>query len=550
MVEFFQLPQGAGLLIAVFAIGALMVILAIIGSARTAVRISPKTREALLGVGLAFMGVSLGGYFISLYLQAGNDVPAPASTAAAPTATRYPVSPPTLTGLATATPDPATLVGSGAERRPLHAGIESNTVQGNQNNTTAAISPGSLDGSSALQCDPPVYYGIQHCTVAAIQILMIDPKAPRVRFETVLPQGYDREGDFGECRDVSIPQESTGPGCEVDGRYPGELVGDMAERYAGAVAAFNADFFGLTQGPQGLTVKKGRRFDGIYGDHDEREVSRSSLSISRDGEIRIGVVDRNSLPDPSKPWTWRPDPLVYYNSVGGIPLLVHNGDPVNLRKQCTIEASPGWHRCPSWRKQCTTRTRAYSGSCPPLYIQRARTAVGKTERGQLIVVVVPESAGLTLFQLRDTLIGLGAVEAMNLDGGGSSQLWYDGDYLVPSRRPVANGLLVFSQVGQPPAAPSDLSATPLDQTSVHLTWTDNSYNEDGFEVLRDGSRIATVGADVTSYYDHHRIYDTIYSYSIKAYNGFGESETTNPAIAATDVRPRCPKGCCWTGTKF
>jgi len=451
--------------------------------------ISPKIRGALAGLGLLLMGAGWDGYVISI-------------------------------------------------------------VQGHQNGRPAAVSPGSPTAPSALECDPPVYYGIQHCTQGAIHILRIDPKAPRVRFETVLPQGYDREGNFGECRDVLIPQYSTGPGCQVDGEYPRELVGDMAERYPGAVVAFNADFFGHIQGPQGLTVKNGVRLDGLYGDHDENEVTRGSLSVSSDGDVRIGIVDRDGLPNPAQPWTWVPDPLIYYNSVGGVPMLVRDGVPVNIKKQCTLELPPyGGLGGPPYA-HCYTRhrvlrrfrrglTKCLASSvgrfrCPAPNKERARTAVGRTEDGQLIVVVVPESAGLTLWQLRNTLVWLGAVEALNLDGGGSSQLWYDGDYLVPSDRPVAGGLLVLSQVGRPPSAPGSLSATPTGLTGVHLSWTDNADDEEGFKVFRDGSQIATVGAGITSYEDRGLTPGATYVYTVTAWNSFGDSEASDTAIAAGD----------------
>lgn len=38
-----------------------------------------------------------------------------------------------------------------------------------------------------------------------------------------------------------------------------------------------------------------------------------------------------------------------------------------------------------------------------------------------------------------------------------------------------------------PAAPSNLSAVVTDGYVVHLSWTDNSDNEDGFEIFRCSS---------------------------------------------------------------
>ena len=85
--------------------------------------------------------------------------------------------------------------------------------------------------------------------------------------------------------------------------------------------------------------------------------------------------------------------------------------------------------------------------------------------------------------------------------------------------------------------PSSLSATPIDQTSIHLTWIDNSDDEDGFEIFRDGSQIAAVGTDVTSYDDDDLTCGSTHRYSVKAYNCFGDSETSNAAIATTDICP-------------
>jgi exopolysaccharide biosynthesis protein len=68
----------------------------------------------------------------------------------------------------------------------------------------------------------------------------------------------------------------------------------------------------------------------------------------------------------------------------------------------------------------------------------ARTAVGITKDNKLLLVTVDglprdksarderSSIGVTLEELAELMINLGAVEAMNLDGGGSSTMWIDG----------------------------------------------------------------------------------------------------------------------------
>lgn len=90
---------------------------------------------------------------------------------------------------------------------------------------------------------------------------------------------------------------------------------------------------------------------------------------------------------------------------------------------------------------------------PDVAVGRApRTAVGITPQGGVILLVADgrqprHSVGLTLPETADVMQELGATEALNLDGGGSSVMVIDG--LVVNRpsdgreRPVSNALLVF-----------------------------------------------------------------------------------------------------------
>lgn len=80
-----------------------------------------------------------------------------------------------------------------------------------------------------------------------------------------------------------------------------------------------------------------------------------------------------------------------------------------------------------------------------------RTAIGIDKDGKLIILVVDGrkpyySTGLTLTELAYTMIGLGAVDAMNLDGGGSTAMAVRGKLVNrPSdgfERSVANALIV------------------------------------------------------------------------------------------------------------
>lgn len=87
-----------------------------------------------------------------------------------------------------------------------------------------------------------------------------------------------------------------------------------------------------------------------------------------------------------------------------------------------------------------------------------RTAVGRTAGGDALLMVVEgrseESGGMSLAELSETMIRYGAVEAINLDGGGSTDIALQGlSVMNPSDgkpRPVANALLLFAQADAEP----------------------------------------------------------------------------------------------------
>lgn len=84
--------------------------------------------------------------------------------------------------------------------------------------------------------------------------------------------------------------------------------------------------------------------------------------------------------------------------------------------------------------------------------KQPRTIIGKYANDDLILIVIDGrqgdwSVGVTLELLQDKLLTLGVKEAYNLDGGGSSAMYYNGQILNrPSdgrERPVANNIVVL-----------------------------------------------------------------------------------------------------------
>ena len=109
----------------------------------------------------------------------------------------------------------------------------------------------------------------------------------------------------------------------------------------------------------------------------------------------------------------------------------------------------------------------YSANCnDDLCLKNPHTAVGITATGGIILMVVDGrssgSNGLTLYQLGKELKALGAVNAVNLDGGGSATMWIKGMGVVnhptdsTGERPVSNAIVILPRANpsEPvPAAP-------------------------------------------------------------------------------------------------
>ena len=89
-------------------------------------------------------------------------------------------------------------------------------------------------------------------------------------------------------------------------------------------------------------------------------------------------------------------------------------------------------------------------------------------------------------------------------------------------------------VGSPPAAPTNLTARGVSSSQIDLSWTDNSNNEEGFEIERSTDRVnftwvATVGGSRTSYSDTGRSPGVTCYYRVRARNQSGASGYSNTA---------------------
>ncbi len=100
-----------------------------------------------------------------------------------------------------------------------------------------------------------------------------------------------------------------------------------------------------------------------------------------------------------------------------------------------------------------------------------------------------------------------------------------------------------------PDAPTGLAATVKTESKISLSWRDRSDNETGFKIKRKAGvrgtyeTIATLGANVTSYLDTEVTANTIYYYTVWAYNGTGGSAYSNEVMSYTaDLNVLLPNG--------
>lgn len=109
-------------------------------------------------------------------------------------------------------------------------------------------------------------------------------------------------------------------------------------------------------------------------------------------------------------------------------------------------------------------------------------------------------------------------------------------YKSPSRRYGTTTVNILTA----PTAPSLLNSTPISNTQINLSWTDNSSNEDGFKIERKTtasgtySEIAQVGSNVTTYNNNSGLSGgTQYCYRIRSYNTAGNSAYSNESCNTT-----------------
>lgn len=160
-----------------------------------------------------------------------------------------------------------------------------------------------------------------------------------------------------------------------------------------AVFAVNGDYYGFRD--TGIVIRNGV----VYRDEGARE----GLAFYRDGTVEVYDETTTTADELVAAGVW--------NTLSFGPAIVTGGEVVDGIEDVEVDTNVGNH--------------SIQGDQP-------RTAVGVVDANHLVFVVVDGrspgySAGVDLTELAQIMRSLGATTAYNLDGGGSSTLYFDGE---------------------------------------------------------------------------------------------------------------------------
>ena len=165
-----------------------------------------------------------------------------------------------------------------------------------------------------------------------------------------------------------------------------------------AILAVNGDYYGANS--SGYVIRNGI----VYRDSVREDASNGDLAIYKDGSFKIIYEDQVSA-----------DQLVQDGVVNLLafgPSLVENGE---ISVDTNTEVGQAMSSNP-------------------------RTAIGIIDENHYIIVVsdgrTSESKGLSLYQMAEVMKSYGVKTAYNLDGGGSSTLYFNGQVI---NKPTTGG---------------------------------------------------------------------------------------------------------------
>lgn len=332
---------------------------------------------------------------------------------------------------------------------------------------------------------------------AILSILRIDPKKPGVKVVSALGKDFVSGADAAKGRETisaMVARKGAVAGINAD-FFPwtgdplglaiigGGLVSEPCDRAAVGFTESGEVFFdklsfngtlttssGAMFPVRGINRQRGRNemvlFTPLYGPSTGTKGGIELLlqvdrPVRANSDIPTAVVTVSLASDSPIP-AGRAVLSAHGQAADWITQNVKSGDELALRFEIEADSGRDWSRVVEavgggpWlvKDGAIYVDSANQNFKPDIVIGRnPRTAVGVTRTGELLFVAVDGrqsiSRGMSLGETAELMKNLGAVNAINLDGGGSTSLSVRGLVInSPSggkERPVANALLVYAQ---------------------------------------------------------------------------------------------------------
>ena len=253
-----------------------------------------------------------------------------------------------------------------------------------QNSSTDATADAAAEGTDAAAADAVVTASSYTDADTAITV-------------STVTEGTGSDTVTYYVADVTLSDATTLRSAFAKDQF-GENITELTSEIAAdndAIFAINGDYYGFRD--TGIVIRNGVVF--------RDEPAREGLVFYTDGTVEIYDETTTSADELLADGAW--------NTLSFGPAIVADGAVVDGIEDIEIDTNFGNH--------------SIQGDQP-------RTAVGVIDENHLVFVVVDGrqsgySEGVTLTELADIMIDLGATTAYNLDGGGSSTMYFNGEVI-------------------------------------------------------------------------------------------------------------------------
>ncbi|MBS3992047.1 MAG: phosphodiester glycosidase family protein [Erysipelothrix sp.] len=203
-----------------------------------------------------------------------------------------------------------------------------------------------------------------------------------IRLEKIRKFGSDVYVVYVQVRNIEVVHSLFAK--DTFGKNISETTSSMAKR-TGAIVAINGDYYGYRF--RGLIIRNGR----LYLDTPRKAPDNMSMNLNINGVMSAILEGSDTGQNILQSGV--------YQSYSFGPVLVDNKEIQSLKSNYAAKKNP-------------------------------RSAIGMIEPFHYIFLAADgrtaQSPGLTMKELAQTFVDLGATFAYNLDGGGSSALWFNG----------------------------------------------------------------------------------------------------------------------------